>query len=456
MDTDDLVLDCGLYDVCTEPTRGNNRLDKILCSDEFYFNCIERFTSTLGTDHMGLVAYHGVEQSEKKVVYFRDHRFANKIHLNYLLDTHDLSYFLNYNDPNVLLGELSNELLNLYKVACPLKRVVLSSKDPPFMTPVIKYLLRKKHRHTRRGKFAEANAVGLQVCMLITKRAFSDSSGRNWWQRVNTLLNKNTIAPDRTCAFSAEQLNQYYNGISTASGGPFKPTYFSTTNDGPQFSLLQIFNAMKRIRRTATGPDALPFWIFKNNAQNLAEIYCHMFNLCLEQCIFPEFWKLAKISHLPKVSSPKQPKDLRPVSVTSVMSRVFELLIYLNYLQGRYIRCLTRKQYGFRKHSSTSCMLIRLQHHLWNFRENYDYVRFFSLDMSKAFDTNSHKSDIEGVMTIVPVVDSAVVNVIINFLQNRSIIHLSMAWIQLICILIRVSLRALSLVRLFQLLYPCY
>ena len=28
---------------------------------------------------MGLVAYHGVELSEKKVVYFRDHRFANKI-----------------------------------------------------------------------------------------------------------------------------------------------------------------------------------------------------------------------------------------------------------------------------------------------------------------------------------------------------------------------------------------
>ena len=127
--------------------------------------------------------------------------------------------------------------------------------------------------------------------------------------------------------------------------------------------------------------------------------------------IFPEFWKLAKISALPIVSSPRQPKNLRPVSVTSVMPRVFERLIYQNYLQGPYNRWLTRNQYGFRKHSSTSCMLIRLQHHLWNFRENYDYVRFF--------DTISHKSVIEGVMNIVPVVDPAVVNVIINFLQNR-------------------------------------
>ena len=145
-----------------------------------------------------------------------------------------------------------------------------------------------------------------------------------------------------------------------------------------------------------------------------------MFNLCLEQGIFLEFWKLAKISPMPKVSSPKQPKDLRPVSVTSVMSRVFERLIYQNYLQGPYNRWLTRNQYGFRKHSSTSCMLIRLQHHLWNFRENYDNVRFFSLDMSKVFDTISHKSVIEGVMNIVPVVDPAVFNVIINFLQNRA------------------------------------
>ena len=173
----------------------------------------------------------------------------------------------------MLLGQLSNELLNLYKVACHLKRDLLSSKDSPFMTPVIKYLLRKKHRHTRRGKLAEANAVDLQVRMLITKRAFSDSSGRNWWQRMNALMNKKTIAPDRTGAFSAEQLNQYYNGISTASGGPFKPTYLETTNDGPQFSLLQILNDMKCIRRTATDPDALPFWVFKDNAYNLAEIY---------------------------------------------------------------------------------------------------------------------------------------------------------------------------------------
>ena len=53
LDTDDLVLDCGFYDVCTEPTRGNNRLDKILCSDEIFFSGIERFTSTLRTDHVG-------------------------------------------------------------------------------------------------------------------------------------------------------------------------------------------------------------------------------------------------------------------------------------------------------------------------------------------------------------------------------------------------------------------
>ena len=150
MNTDDLVLDCGLYDVCTEPTRENNRLDKILCSDEIYFSGIERFTSTLRTDHMGLVAYHGVEQFEKKVVYFRDHRFANKSHLNYLLDTHDLSYFLNYNGPNVMLRELSNQLLNLFKVAYPLKRVVLSSKDPPFMIPVIKCFKEEASTYTPR------------------------------------------------------------------------------------------------------------------------------------------------------------------------------------------------------------------------------------------------------------------------------------------------------------------
>ena len=40
--------------------------------------------------------------------------------------------------------------------------------------------------------------------------------------------------------------------------------------------------------------------------------------------------------------------------------------------------------------------------------------------MSKAFDTISHKSVIEGVMNIVPVVDPVIVNVIVNFFQNRA------------------------------------
>ena len=40
--------------------------------------------------------------------------------------------------------------------------------------------------------------------------------------------------------------------------------------------------------------------------------------------------------------------------------------------------------------------------------------------MSKAFDTISHRSVIEGVMNIVPLVDPAFVNVITNFLQNKA------------------------------------
>ena len=140
---DDLVLDSGLHDMFTEPTHDSNRLDKFLCSDNIYFSSVSRFTSTVKTDNMGLIACHGDEVAKFEIAYFCDQRSSNKQLFNYLLETHDLISFRTWYNPNDILDAINEYVTRFRQGSCLLKRNVLCTDDPPFKTPVNKYLTRK-------------------------------------------------------------------------------------------------------------------------------------------------------------------------------------------------------------------------------------------------------------------------------------------------------------------------
>ena len=41
----------------------------------------------------------------------------------------------------------------------------------------------------------------------------------------------------------------------------------------PLVNVFQTYHALKTIKKSATGPENIPFWFFKNNAVFLAEVY---------------------------------------------------------------------------------------------------------------------------------------------------------------------------------------
>ena len=85
------------------------------------------------------------------------------------------------NAPHVEIATniLNKELHYLMDTCFPVRRVVMSSHDPPWITPLVKYLLRKKKRAADRAA----------VYKLIGK-----NGGRNgaegslhWWRRVDKI-----------------------------------------------------------------------------------------------------------------------------------------------------------------------------------------------------------------------------------------------------------------------------
>ena len=150
------------------------------------------------------------------------------------------------------------------------------------------------------------------------------------------------------------------------------------------------------MKKTTVCPDGLPYWLYRENAHNLAEPLTHIFNLSLSSTVFPETWKIGCIKPIPKCPRPSKFSDLRPICLTPMIARVFERIVFDSFVSERYHSTLSNDQFGFRKGSSTTCALIKLPNNVYYICSKNDYVRIITLDLSKAFDSISHRSIIDG------------------------------------------------------------
>ena len=157
-----------------------------------------------------------------------------------------------------------------------------------------------------------------------------------------------------------------------------------------------MFNYISKLKKTTVGPDGLPYWLFRENAHSQAEPLTHMFNLSLSSSVFPETWKIGCIKPIPKCPRPSKFSDLRPICLTPIIARVFERIVFDSFVSERYHSTLSNNQFGFRKGSSITCALIKLLNDVYYIRSENDYVRIITLDLSKAFDSISHRAIIDG------------------------------------------------------------
>jgi hypothetical protein len=101
----------------------------------------------------------------------------------------------------------------------------------------------------------------------------------------------------------------------------------------------------------------------------------------------PAQWSTALVTLIPKTH---QPRDLRPISVTPILSRVLEKFIVKKYLLPVIPASAIADQFAFRPTGSTTAALVYLTHHVTKMLETNRYVRCLLIDFSKAFDTVDH------------------------------------------------------------------
>ena len=113
-----------------------------------------------------------------------------------------------------------------------------------------------------------------------------------------------------------------------------------------------------------------------------------MLNQSFRESKVPHIWKLADVPPVPEGASIEDfNKDLRPISLTSTLSKVAEWYIIDRALKPLMLECMDPNQFGFIPDLSTTFALISMLHH-WS--EATDgagaHVRVALLDYKKAFD----------------------------------------------------------------------
>ena len=166
------------------------------------------------------------------------------------------------------------------------------------------------------------------------------------------------------------------------------------TRPPPRLREHDVLLALSKIKKTASGPDGIPYWVWKDNCTTLAPVIAKVWNLSLLFRAWPCSWKQSNINPLPKVDAPTQYVDFRGINITPVIALCFEKTVYNHFSKRAFEKNLASNQYTYRDGCNCTDALIYIQNNYLKALDdkNCTCVRIFAMDFSKAFDNVKHST----------------------------------------------------------------
>ena len=155
---------------------------------------------------------------------------------------------------------------------------------------------------------------------------------------------------------------------------------------------LDVIKTVRSISSNACGVDEINIFVLKLLLPRISGILTHIINISFEHCIFPDRWKLATITPIPKILCPLKPSDFRPISLLPTLSKIIEKLANREIVEYLVKHCLLDpNQSAYRKYHSTTTALLKITDDILESIEDSEVSIMVFLDFSKAFDTVNHR-----------------------------------------------------------------
>ena len=424
--TDFLSEQFCLTNTVTAPTRNNAILDHIWIDEELrtlYITPAAVGPPLKNSDHNCILLSPSKRHSNefRRPTLVWDYRSSNIAEYIRRLSSTDFSETLDATSVDDKCEKFYETLIwPLSAIPCEL--VYFSTKDKPWVTPVLKLLINKRWDAFRQKKWALYKhfkakvVVELKKAKLAWRRKNSDSP-RGMWRVVNSI--RGALQKDPWHALLAQHGGM--DGLLDALTTEFSNNF----NSSPDVDLLPLFDdgwdisvspesvffhASRLSSRKAMGPDRFPSRLFNVGAQFLCVPLANLFNSSLSARCFPSFFKRAHVCPIPKSASATV-SDFRPISLLSPLSKLFEKLV-LAHVRPDLVACFGVNQHAYRPAGSTVTALVELSEHISKALDSRGTtaVNVFCLDLSRAFDKLQHHR-------------------LINHLNSRGLNHGFLLWL---------------------------
>ena len=359
------------------PTRGNNILDLILTNLDQYYQEPEKFSPFGLSDHVSIVIQPRARSKVPKATFkikSRDTRPSKRFAFRQYLEQVNIQSLLDgkesFEDQITTFESIIKYGLD---TLLPVRSKTKFANDPPWISKKLKQLIRQRQKSLHQGDLRTFRRLRNEV---IRERKscrskfydakvneLKESAPARWWKEIKkisgiseqvtdsgdvlSMLHNLEIDSDNLASQdpSPYQLANLINKTflePMQSFNPLPPTHLQQSNEKtlPEFCVTenQLFKSLSLLNpRKATGPDGIPGWVLKENADILAQPISNILNQSYREARLPQSWKSANITPIPKEKPVRNiNKHLRPISLTPIISKIAESFVVEFSLNQQY------------------------------------------------------------------------------------------------------------------------
>ena len=391
-------------------TRKDKTLDLFYCNVKNSYKC--KTISPIGrSDHrmvemtpMYIRRLKKVKPITKTIKRQNDEQLQNT---KEMLQTTDWSVFIeDSTDVSLLTDIVTSYITFTFELFTSIRKTTFYSNNNPWFSSRLKKLANLKLKSFGTEDF-KVNSRNLKSAIKQAKanfkrkieNNFKNHESKTFWNNVK-LITRSKIerkTPRLLCDPGiAEKLNTFYCRFDTHDFSKEREVRIkhlrekiAKDENEPIISDDQIIKIIQEIKpNKAAGPDKLTAKLIKYCKYELLPIVKHIFQLSLNTCTFPSSWKIGEIVPVSKITVPKECNDLRPVTLTSLLSKCLEKLV--KQLVEEHVKDkLDHLQFAYQKMKSTDDAICSLTHIIANHldKDCNNTVRCLFIDYSSAFNT---------------------------------------------------------------------
>ncbi|KAK3525963.1 hypothetical protein QTP70_011684 [Hemibagrus guttatus] len=217
---------------------------------------------------------------------------------------------------------------------------------------------------TARAKLSQAIKEAKSTHTQRIHGLFQDS-GDSWhmWQGIQAITNYKTTSPvcDSDASFQYV-LNDFYAWFEVQNNVAVWKIIPTSNDQVLCLSMADVTRTLCRVNPwMSAGPDNIPDRVFREWAEQLADVFTDIFNISLSSAVVPTCLKTTTIVPMLKKSTVSCFNDYRPVSLTLIMMKCFKRLV-MRHIKSQLPPSLDPLQFAYCPNHSTDDTITTTLH----------------------------------------------------------------------------------------------